>query len=141
MILLDTNVLSELMKSTPERSVLEWLDTISSSKCFISAITKAEIELGIALLPEGKRKSSLLVAAKLMFDEFPDRCLSFNSIASSKYADIVARRTQTGRPVSVEDAQIAAIALTHNLSLATRNTRDFELIEGLTVINPWLPPK
>jgi predicted nucleic acid-binding protein len=141
MILLDTNVLSELMKSTPERSVLEWLDTISSSKCFISAITKAEIELGIALLPEGKRKSSLLVAAKLMFDEFPDRCLSFNSIASSKYADIVARRTQTGHPVSVEDAQIAAIALTHNLSLATRNTRDFELIEGLTVINPWLPPK
>ena len=73
-----------------------------------------------------------------MFDEFPDRCLSFNSIASSKYADIVARRARAGRPVSVEDAQIAAIALTQDMSLATRNTSDFEFIEGLVIINPWL---
>ena len=139
MILLDTNVLSEMMKSVPERTVLKWLDTFPSSECYISAITKAEIELGIALLPDGKRKSSLRTAAKSMFDEFPGRCLSFNSTVSSKYADIVAKRTHAGRPISVEDAQIAAIALTHNLSLATRNTSDFELIEGLTVINPWLP--
>lgn len=139
MILLDTNILSELMKSVPERSVLKWLDTLSPSECYISAITKAEIELGIALLPDGKRKFNLRIAAELMFDEFPDRCLSFNSSASSKYAAIVAKRSQIGRPVSVEDAQIAAIALTHNMSLATRNTSDFEFIEGLTITNPWLP--
>lgn len=140
MILLDTNVLSELMKSAPEISVLEWLDTLPASECYISAITKAEIELGIALLPDGKRKINLKTAAGLMFDEFQGRCLSVNSTAASRYADIVAERTRIGRPVSVEDAQIAAIALSHDMSLATRNTSDFELIEGLTIINPWLSP-
>lgn len=140
MILLDTNVLSELMKSAPETGVLEWIDTLPASECYISAITKAEIELGIALLPDGKRKSSLKTAAGLMFDEFLDRCLSFNSTAASRYAEIVAGRTRIGRPVSVEDAQIAAIALTQKMSLATRNTSDFEFIEGLALINPWLSP-
>lgn len=138
MILLDTNVLSELMKSVPEQCVLEWLNTVPSSGCYISAITKAEIELGIALLPEGKRKFNLGTAANLMFNEFPDRCLSFNSSSASNYAVIVAKRTRVGRPVSVEDAQIAAIALTHDLSLATRNTSDFKFIDGLIIINPWL---
>ena len=138
MILLDTNVLSELMKSAPEPHALEWLDTLSPSECYLSAITKAEIELGIALLPEGKRKVDLKTAAELMFDEFPDRCLSFNSTAASKYADIVAERTRIGRPISVEDAQIAAIAVTHEMLLATRNSSDFECIDGLTILNPWL---
>ena len=138
MILLDTNVLSELMKSAPETGVLEWIDTLPASECYISAITKAEIELGIALLPDGKRKNSLKTAAGLMFDEFLDRCLSFNSTAASKYADIVADRTRIGRPISVEDAQIAAIAVTHEMLLATRNSSDFECIDGLTILNPWL---
>jgi predicted nucleic acid-binding protein len=140
MIILDTNVLSELMKSAPEHRVLEWLDTIPPSECYISAITKAEIELGIALLSDGKRKINLEAAAKLMFNEFPDRCLSFNSVSASNYAVIVAERTRVGRPISVEDAQIAAIALTHDFSLATRNTSDFEFIDGLIFINPWLAP-
>ena len=138
MILLDTNVLSELMKSTPETRVLKWIDTFPASKCYISAITKAEIELGIALLSDGKRKNDLKTAAGLMFDEFPNSCLSFTTDAASRYADIVSRRTRIGRPVSVEDAQIAAIALSHDMSLATRNTSDFEFIEGLKIINPWL---
>jgi predicted nucleic acid-binding protein len=140
MIIVDTNVLSELMKSAPEHRVLEWLDTIPPSECYISAITKAEIELGIALLPDGKRKNSLNASAKLMFNEFPDRCLSFNSVSASNYAAIVAERTRIGRPISVEDAQIAAIALTHDFSLATRNTSDFEFIDGLIFFNPWLVP-
>ena len=140
MILLDTNVLSELMKLAPEAHVLKWLDTLSPSECYLSAITKAEIELGIALLPDGKRKVGLKTAAELMFAEFQDRCLPFNSIAATKYAEIVAERTRIGRPVSVEDAQIAAIALTQKMSLATRNTSDFEFIEGLALINPWLSP-
>ena len=138
MILLDTNVLSELMKSDPEPHVLQWLDTLSPSECYLSAITKAEIELGIALLPDGKRKVDLKTAAELMFGEFPGRCLSFNSSAASRYADIVAKRIRAGRPISVEDAQIAAIAVTHNMVLATRNSNDFEGINGLTILNPWL---
>ena len=138
MILLDTNVLSELMKLAPEAHVLKWLDTLSPSECYLSAITKAEIELGIALLPDGKRKVGLKTAAELMFAEFPDRCLPFNSIAATKYAEIVAERTKIGRPVSVEDARVAAIAVTCNMSLATRNTSDFECIDGLTILNPWL---
>ena len=138
MILLDTNVLSELMKLTPDAAVLQWLDSQPASEIYISAITKAEIELGLALLPNGKRKTDLETAAGLMFKEFPHRCLSFDAVAASKYALIVAGRSGIGRPVSVEDAQIAAIALTRNMSLITRNTKDFECIEGLTVFNPWL---
>lgn len=138
MILLDTNVLSELMKLAPEPHVLEWLDTLSPSECYLSAITKAEIELGIALLPDGKQKVNLKTAAELMFDEFPDRCLSFNSTAASNYAVIVAGCTRIGCPISVEDAQIAAIAVTHEMLLATRNSSDFECIDGLTILNPWL---
>lgn len=138
MILLDTNVLSELMRSAPEKNVLEWIDSQPASELYISAITKAEIELGIALLPDGKQKNRLSTAAGLMFAEFPDRCLAFDSTAASKYAVVVANRTQIGRPISVEDAQIAAIALTRPMTLATRNTSDFELIEGLQLINPWV---
>ena len=138
MFLLDTNVLSELMKSSPEVKVMQWMNGMTAGECFISSVTRAEIELGIALLPDGKRKKSLSRAAKSMFAEFPDRCLSFDGIAASKYAEIVADRTRIGRPVSVEDAQIAAIALAHKMTLATRNSRDFEHIKGLSIVNPWL---
>jgi len=139
MILLDLNVLSELMKSTPEARVLAWMDSLSATEVAVSAITKAEIQLGIALLPDGKRKTDLGHAAKLMFAEFSGRCLSFDSAAAFRYADIVAGRTRKGRPVCVEDAQIAAIALVHDMTIATRNTNDFELIRGLTIVNPWNP--
>jgi hypothetical protein len=138
MILLDTNVLSELMRSAPEKIVLEWIDAQPASELYISAITKAEIELGIALLPDGKRKNRLSAAAGLMFEEFPARCLAFDAAAASKYAVVVADRTRIGRPISVEDAQIAAITLTHSLTLATHNTSDFEFIEGLQLFNPWM---
>jgi len=141
MILLDTNVLSELMKSTPETKVLHWMDALPASEYSVCAISKAEIQLGIALLPDGKRKVDLEKAATLMFAEFPNRCLSFDSNAASQYATIVAERTRIGRPVSVEDAQIAAIAVKHGIALATRNTKDFEFIAGLTLINPWLPAR
>ncbi len=137
MILLDTNVLSELMKSTPETTVLQWMDALPAAEYSICAISKAEIQLGIALLPDGKRKVDLERAATLMFAEFPNRCLSFDADAASQYAAIVAKRTRIGRPVSVEDAQIAAIAVTQGLTLATRNTKDFKLIENLSLINPW----
>ena len=137
MILLDTNVLSELMKLRPETKVLGWMDSFPATEYGVSAITKAEILLGIALLPDGKRKRDLAHAAKLMFEAFPKSCLSFDSAAASRYADIVAGRTRKGRPISVEDAQIAAIALANDMAVATRNTNDFELIRGLMIINPW----
>lgn len=138
MILLDTNVLSELMRIAPNKAVLSWMDEQTATDLFICAVTKAEIELGIALLPEDKRKENLSVAAHEMFGEFsPDRCLSFDEMAAAKYAVLVASRTKIGRPISVEDAQIAAIALAHGLTMATRNTADFENIDDLKVISPW----
>jgi len=137
MILLDTNILSELMKSVPEPGVLQWMNIYPACEYSICAISMAEIHLGISLLPNGKRKTGLVKAADLMFAEFSNPCLSFNSDAALQYASIVAKQNRIGRPISVEDAQIAAIAMTYGLTLATRNTKDFELIDNLSLINPW----
>jgi predicted nucleic acid-binding protein len=140
MILLDTNVLSELMRVEVSKQVIAWLDLQIASNLFISAITRAEIELGLCLLPNGKRKDQLKQAASQMFNEFNGRCLPFDESSAIPYAQLVAHRQKTGRPVNVEDAQISAIALTHGMKLATRNTRDFKSIEGLELINPWNLP-
>ncbi|NOR19332.1 MAG: PIN domain-containing protein [Xanthomonadales bacterium] len=137
MILLDTNILSELMRVPAAQNVIDWLDKQVATDLYISAITRAEIELGIALLPGGKKKEQLIQAALRMFDEFTGRCLPFEETAAIEYGRLVAHGRKTGRPMSVEDAQISAIALTHGMSLATRNTRDFSLIERLELINPW----
>ena len=138
MILLDTNVLSEFMRPVPAVQVVAWLDAQASEQVWVCAVTRAEIELGVALMPDGQRKLGLQMAARAMFaEEFAGRCLPFDEPAATCYASIVALRTRRGRPINVEDAQIAAIALAHGLMLATRNERDFELIEGLAVVNPW----
>jgi len=136
-ILLDTNVLSELMKPAPEPTVVQWLDAQLDSQVFLPAITKAEIELGIALLPNGKRKDTFTRLASALFDEFRNRILPFDAGAASYYANLVATARKTGRTISVEDAQIAAITQANRLTLATRNTRDFEFIPDLLLINPW----
>jgi predicted nucleic acid-binding protein len=139
MILLDTNVLSEIMRPMPDTEVVAWLDAQPSDQVWVCAVTRAEIELGIALLPDGQRKLRLQMAARGMFaEDFAGRCLPFDEEAAITYAAIVASRTRLGRPISVEDAQMAAIALTHGLCLATRNEQDFAAIEGLSVVNPWL---
>ncbi len=137
MILLDTNVLSELMKPAPELMVVQWLDAQLDSEVFMPAITKAEIELGIALLPNGKRKDAFTRLAGALFDEFRDRILPFDASAASCYANLVATARKAGRTISVEDAQIAAITQANRLTLATRNTKDFEFIQDLLLINPW----
>jgi predicted nucleic acid-binding protein len=138
MILLDTNVLSECMRPAPAVQVVTWLDSQASDQVWVSAVTLAEIELGIALMPDGQRKLGLQMAAKAMFaEEFVGRCLPFDEYAATCYANVVASRTRLGRQISVEDAQIASIALAHGLVLATRNERDFELIDELVVVNPW----
>ena len=137
MILLDTNVLSELMKPKSDANVVAWVDTQLESDLYISAITRAEIELGVALLPEGKRKQSIAAAAQRMFEEFTERSLVFGDAAATQYGQLVAHRTKMGRPLAVEDARIASIALAHGLRLATRNVRDFEEIAGLEIVDPW----
>ena len=138
MILLDTNVLSELMRPMPDPNVVRWLDAWLEWDVWISAVTVAEIRLGISLLPAGKRKELLLNLAEQMFQEdFPYRCLPFDCEAAREYALIVSERNRQGHPISVEDAQIAAIAGTAGLSLATRNTKDFSNITGLQLVDPW----
>ena len=136
--LLDTNVLSELMRERPAAAVLDWFAQNTQGVMHTSTITQAEILTGIALLPTGKRRTALAVAAEQMFEhEFAGRCLAFNAAAARNYAVIVAVRSRQGRPISTEDAQIAAIALTAGFAVVTRNVRDFESIEGLVLADPW----
>lgn len=138
MILLDTNVISELMRPKPDAIVVEWLDRQKDESVWICSITQAEILMGLALMPEGKRKHGLMHVAAAMFDEdFAKRCLPFDSDAAKHYANIVSKRTRQGSPISVEDAQIASIAKANGLSIATRNLKDFSDIGGLVVLNPW----
>ena len=138
MILIDTNVLSELMRPMPDSHVVQWLDAQPAWDVWISAVTVSEIRLGISLLPDGKRKTLLQDMAEQMFlEDFPDRCLPFDCEAAVEYALIVAKRSRQGRPITIEDAQIAAIARTADLVLATRNIKDFSDISGLKLVNPW----
>jgi len=139
MILLDTNVLSELMRPAPDRRVIRWLDAQPERDVWISAITVAEIRLGISILPGGRRKSLLMGLAEQVFQEdFTDRCLPFDYDAALAYARVVPERNRQGRPINIEDAQIAAIAIVADLTLVTRNTKDFSGIKGLRLTNPWM---
>lgn len=137
MIILDTNVVSELMKAEPAASVREWVASQPASRLFVTAVTQAEILYGIGLLPKGRRRNSIATAAQAMFDEdFNDRVLPFGSDAATIYADIAVVRRKQGRPISQFDAQIAAIARSTGGALATRNVGDFESCE-IELINPW----
>jgi hypothetical protein len=137
-IILDTNVLTELMRSQPDPLVIEWFAGRTNATFYITVITRSEILLGIALLPAGKRRDALAEAAKKMFKEdFPGNCLPFDESCADLYASIVANRRRSGFSITTEDAQIAAIALNRKLPLATRNTKDFIHVEGLSLYNPW----
>lgn len=137
--LLDTNVLSELMRERPDAGVLDWFSRNTRASIRTSSVTQAEILTGIALLPAGKRRMALAAAAEQMFEQdFAGHCLVFDSAAAKHYALIVAARARQGQPISTEDAQIAAIALASGLSVVTRSSKDFENIDGLVLVNPWL---
>jgi len=137
-ILLDTNVLSELMRPVPDPRVLAWFSRQGTTRLWIGAVTKAEILYGIGLLPAGKRRDALETAARQMFEfDFPGGFLAFDEEAAGFYASVVLGRRRAGLTTTTEDAQIAAIALSRKLPLATRNTRDFALIDGLSVVDPW----
>lgn len=137
MIVLDTNVVSELMKPAPERAVVAWLGEQSAAAVFTTSITQAEILHGILLLASGRRRSAVDAAARAMFDEdFGGRILPFGSDAARAYARIAVQRRRAGRPISQSDAQIAAIVESAGAVLATRNTSDFDGC-GIRVVNPW----
>lgn len=137
MILLDTNVLSELLRPSPSPRIVNWISGQPRSSLFTSAIVRAEILYGIHLLPEGQRKTGLRHAALAIFnDAFAGQVLSFDADAADAYAEIGAARTFVGKPISQFDAMIAGIARSRGAMLATRNAKDFEGC-GLDVINPW----
>ena len=138
-VLLDTNALSELMRPQPSSVVLDWFVQQAGTEFYTSSITQAEMLLGVALLSGGKRRVAIADAVEQMFEQdFAGRCLPFDDLAAHEYAALVAARYKSGLPVSTEDAQIAAIALRHGLTLATRNTKDFRNISGLVLLDPWL---
>jgi len=137
MIILDTNVVSELMRAQPAELVARWVTAQVTAMLYVTAITQAEILHGIGLLPGGKRRLALEAAAEVMFTEdFGGRILSFGSEAARAYADIAIERRKAGRPITQFDAQIAGIARSNRSALATRNVSDFEGC-GIPVINPW----
>jgi len=137
MILLDTNVLSEVTKPTPAAEVEAWLGTQPVESLFISAVTEAELRFGLALLPEGQRRDRLLEALEdMLTEDFAGRILPFDSAAASAYARIASDRRKIGRPIAQFDAQIAAIAWSRNAALATRNIGDFERC-GVRLFDPW----
>lgn len=137
MILLDTNILSEALRSEPDARVLDWMGRQTASSLFVSTITQAEILYGIAILDEGRRRDQLAAAALLMFaEDFAGRLLAFDLDAATSFAEISAARRRIGRPISQFDAQIAAVARSRGAILATRNTRDFKHC-GIELFDPW----
>jgi predicted nucleic acid-binding protein len=137
-IVLDTNVLSELMRPIPAEAVVRWVDDQVAGDLHLTAVTVAELLYGIARMPDGRRKHELSARIGVMLDEdFPGRVTAFDQVAAAHYADIVVSRERGGRPISMADAQIAAICRSHDASLATRNVRDF-VDTGVTVLDPWV---
>lgn len=137
MILLDTNVLSELMKAQPNLQVLQWVDQQLDTDLYFSAISKAEVEWGIELLADGKRKRQLAEAAAEVFAMFAGRCLDYACHVAPYYVAIAMHSKQAGRPMSIEDMLIAAVAQASNAVLATRNVTDFDFLPDVTLVNPW----
>jgi predicted nucleic acid-binding protein len=137
MTILDTNVLSELMRPKPSSRVVAWVAKQPATELFTTSITEAEIFYGIELLTKGKRREGLLGAAEAMFaEDLAGRVFGFESDAARVFSKIAAERRALGRPISHADAQIAAIARVRSAKLATRNVEDFEDC-GLDVIDPW----
>lgn len=134
MIVIDTNVVSEMMRDDPDQKVLAWSATVG--QLHTTAITLAEIEYGIARLPDGHRKGRLADTAARVFADFGEVILAFDARAAHRYAGIVAGREQAGRPIAAADAQIAAICVCREATLATRNTGDFDGT-GVSLVNPW----
>lgn len=136
MIILDTNIVSEIARVRPDTRVLNWLNDRPESDVFLTSITVAELLYGVALLAEGRRRTAVQSAVQSALAEFQDRILDFDAKAAELYADVVTARRRIGRPIATLDAQIAAIARARGATLATRNVRDFEGC-GAGLVNPF----
>jgi len=137
MIVLDTNVLSELMRSNPDPAVATWIDAQPRASLYTASVCQAEILYGIEAMPGGKRRDALAALATTLFEEdLADQILPLTAAAAVRYARIVVSRRDAGKPIGAFDALIAATALVAGASVATRDTDGFEGC-GLTLINPW----
>lgn len=137
MIILDTNVISETFRPRPNTRVVAWLQQLTGDVA-ITSITLAEIMAGVGRLPEGKRKAALSIGIGAALQPYRQSgaVLAFDDVAADHYAQIVVARLRAGRPISMADAQIAAICRTRSAVCATRNVRDFEHT-GVEVLDPW----
>ena len=137
MLVLDTNVISEIMKASPSPRVMEWWSQQQSAELFTTTVAVAEILYGIEILPRGKRRDSLRAEAEVVFtQDLAGRILPFDEQAARAFPEIAAGHRAQGRPIAEFDAQIAAIARSRRAILATRNTADFEGC-GVRLVNPW----
>ena len=137
MIILDTNVLSALMRTAPEVPVVAWLDRQPAESVWITSITLFEARFGLALLPKGRRQQTLEAAfARLLKEDLENRVLDFDSAAASEAASLAAGRQKAGRQVDMRDTQIAGIALARRATLATRNVRHFGDLK-VPIVDPW----
>lgn len=137
MIILDTNVISELTRPVSDSGVIAWLDSLPPEEAAITAITAAELRYGVRRMPDGRRKTELSEAVSALINtDFRGRVEPFDVLAADQYADVVTARERAGKPIGTSDAQIASICRALNATLATRNTSDFTGT-GVDLINPW----
>ena len=137
MIILDTNVLSALMRTAPDTAVIDWLDRQPAESVWITSITVFEARFGLALLPQGRRRRVLEAAfARLLEDDLENRVLDFDAPAATSAASLAADRQRAGRPADMRDTQIAGITLARRATLATRDVRHFADLK-IPVVDPW----
>ena len=138
MVVIDTNVVSELMRLAPEPAVMAWFSRQDSADLYLTAVSEAELRAGAAILPSGRRRDRLAAEVDAVVrEDFAGRVLPFDSAAARAYAAIAASRRSAGRPILEADCQIAAIARARDAAVATRNGADFEHC-GIAVIDPWV---
>ena len=137
MIVLDTNVLSALMRQTPDKNVIVWLDKQPRTSIWTTAVTILEIRFGLQVMPLGKRRSLLIREFETVLDKIGYRVAPFDAAAAQQAGDLMASRQKKGRPGDLRDTMIAGIVLAHHATLATRNITHFEDL-SVPVINPWL---
>ncbi|WP_281915957.1 type II toxin-antitoxin system VapC family toxin [Caldimonas thermodepolymerans] len=137
MILLDTNLISEPLRAAPEPRVVAWLDAQPLETLFLSVVTVAELRYGVARLPNGRRRKALVERLETqVLPAFASRILAFDLPATQAYADLMAKVQAAGQPIGMADGLIAAIARTHGMTVATRDTAPFAAA-GVSVIDPW----
>lgn len=137
MIVVDANLVSELMRLTPAPAVMTWFSGQDSAGLYLTAVSEAELRAGAAILPAGQRRDRLSAEVDAMVrEDFAGRVLPFDSAAARAYAEIAASRGSKGRPILEADRQIAAIARSRSMAVATRNVRDF-VDTGIDLVNPW----